>query len=372
MQTYRLSAWDINTNQLITDLRGRDAQYNERINDSGEFTFKLSTTDPGAVDQTRVILALGDIPFKVLISNSDNSRIFYAGIAWKPSMAKSADEITISGKALPDYFRMLVLAKDYKTSISPVTLIQNVIADVQAQTNCNIGLGSRTQVSASPANVTPNYPKTQRTTVAQVLMDMTAAITPGTGGVDYYTEHTFVNGAPQHTMVVCAPRAGRPAANSNLVVDLATTLDFTRDTDNTASGNHMYVVGQGSGGVQPTAEGWAQINVGGKGQPPRLEQVLQFSHISDQNLLQNLANGMVQLYGRPVTVWTVTIPADYEQMPLGSFQVGDDVRLWVEANKLSQVPTGMNEWWRIIAYRVDFGNEGTPRVTLTLNRPPVF
>lgn len=372
MTTFRISAWDINTNQLLTDLTGRDASYNERLNDAGEFTFKLSLTDPGAKEQTAVILGLGDNPFKVLITANDNARILYAGLAWKPSLSSSSTDLTISGKALPDYFRMVVMANSYQTSISPVQLIQNAIADVQAQTGYNIGIVSRQQVAAAPANITPQYPKTQLGTVAQILSDVTAAITPGTGGIDYYLEHAFVNNVPRHTMVVAAPRAGRSAATSPFRIDLATATAFTRDTDTTASGNHIYVVGQGSGGVQPRAEGWASFPVGGLGQPPRLEQVLQYSHVADPKQLANMAYGMVQTYGRPVTVMTVELPADYEAVPLGSFVVGDDVQLWVEANLLPQFPTGLNEWWRIVAYRVDIGNDGTAKVVLTLNRPPVF
>jgi hypothetical protein len=372
MQTYRLSAWDINTNVLLTDLEGSEASFNERLNDAGEFSFKLSLTNPLVKDLTAVILGLGDVPFKVLLTANDNSSILYAGFAWKPSLSKGSSDLTISGKAMPDYFRMVTMAASYTTSISPVTLMQNVVANVQAQPGCNVGILTRQQVSASPANIVPAYPKAQRGTVAQALSDTTAAITPGTGGIDFYMEHAFVNGAPQHTMVVAAPRAGRSSATSQFVVDLATALDFTRDADATASGNHLYVVGQGSGGVQPVVESWAQFPVGGLGQLPRLEQVLQYSHVADTKHLANLANGMVQMYGRPVAVMTVELPADYEVMPLGSFIVGDDVRVWCEAGVLPHFPTGVNEWWRIVAYRIDLGNDGTAKYSLTLNRPPVF
>ena len=372
MQTFRVAAWDLNTNTLLCDLIAKDASFNERLNDAGEFAFKLSLTDPVAKDLAGVILGLGEIPFKVLLTTADNSRIIYAGIAWKPSLAKTSPDLSIQGKALPDYFKMLTAANDYKTSIAPVTLLQNVMADAQAQTACNIGLASRQQVSAAPANITPSYPKTQRVTVAQIMADITAAVTPGTGGIDYYTEHAFVNGSPQHTAVVAAPRAGRSSATSQLKIDLATVTDWTRDTDNTASGNHIYAVGQGSGGVQPVAEGWAQIPTGGLGQPPRLEQVMQYSHVADPVHLQNIANGMVQLYGRPVTVMTIEVPADYEAMPIGNYQVGDDVQVWSEVGLLPQFPKGLNEWWRIVAYRIDLGSNGTAKVIFTLNRPPVF
>jgi hypothetical protein len=333
----------------------------------------LSLTDPEVKDLTAVVLGLGDNPFKVLVTNSDNTRILYAGIAWKPVLSKNSPNLRVSGKALPDYFRMITMAADYKTSISPVTLIQNAVADAQAKgAGFNIGISTRAQVQTAPPNVTPDYPKSRLGTVAQILSDMTASVTTGTGGVDFYMEHAFINGSPTHTMVVCSPRAGRSSTTSPFFVDLATAKDFTRETDATASGNHVYVAGQGSGGVQPVKESYSQYAVGGLGQPPRLEQVYQYSQISDPALLQKMADGMVQVYGRPVTVMTVQIPADYESMELGSFIVGDDVRVWVEADTLPQFPKGLNEWWRVVGYRVDMGTDGMTFVTLTLNRPPVF
>lgn len=373
MQTYRLSAWDLNTNVLLTDLEGQDTSFSERLNDAGEFSLGLSLTDPEVKDLTAVILGLGDNPFKLLITANDNTRILYAGIAWKPQLSKGSDYLRISGKALPDYFRMITMANNYQTAISPVTLIQNAIADAQAKgPGYNLGIATRAQVTTAPPNATPDYPKSRLGTVAQILSDMTASVTTGTGGVDFYMEHAFVNNVPTHTMVVCSPRAGRTSATSPFFVDLAVAKDFTRETDGTASGNHVYVAGQGSGGVQPVKEAYAPYGVGGLGQPPRLEQVYQYSQISDLTMLQKMADGMIQVYGRPVTVMTVQIPADYEPMELGSFIVGDDVRVWVDADTLPQFPKGLNEWWRVVGYRVDMGNDGMTFVTLTLNRPPVF
>lgn len=373
MQTYRLSAWDLNTNVLLTDLEGKDVSFNERLSDAGEFSMRLSLTDAQTKELTAVILGLDDTPFKLLITANDNTRILYAGIAWKPSLSSSSDDLVVSGKAIPDWFRMITMANDYQTPISPVTLIQNAVADAQTKGyGYALGIQTRAQVTVAPPNATPDYPKSRLGTVAQILSDMTASVTTGTGGVDFYMEHAFVNGVPQHTMVVCSPRAGRTSATSPFFVDLATATDFTRDADATASGNHIYVAGQGSGGVQPVKEAYAPFSVGGLGQPPRLEQVYQYSQISDHGMLQKMADGMIRTYGRPVAVMTVQIPADYESMELGSYTVGDDVRVWVEKDVLPQFPKGLDEWWRVVAYRVDISNEGHANVTLTLNRPPIY
>jgi hypothetical protein len=271
---------------------------------------------------------------------------------------------------MPSYFTQVVTTKDYITSISPVTLMQNVIADVQAQTGANLGITTRLQVTGAPANITPTYPQTQRTTVAQIIADMTAAITPGTGGVDYYMQHAFVSGAPQHTFVIAAPRAGRSSATSNLFLDLQAAFDWTWPKDATASGNHIIVVGGGSGNIQPWADARASYAIGGAGQPILMEQVLQYSSVSTTAQLQAIANGQVQMLGKPLTVPTVTLPTDYAPMPLGSFNIGDDVLLYSEPS--IHFPTGKSEWWRIVAYTVALNNSGISTMVLTFNRPPVY
>jgi hypothetical protein len=370
VQTYRVSAWDINANTLITELEVTDATYSVRLNDAGEFQFKLSLVDPQAKSLTAVILGLGDTEFKILITANENTLILYAGIAWHTTLASASNDLVVSGKAMPSWFTQVVTTKDYITSISPVTLMQNVIADVQTQTGANLGIGTRLQVTGTPANITPTYPKTQRTTVAQIIADMTAAITPGTGGVDYYMQHAFVSGAPQHNFVIAAPRAGQSSATSNLFIDLQSAFDWTWPKDATASGNHIIVVGGGSGNIQPWAEARAPYAIGGAGQPILMEQVLQYSKVSTAPQLQAIANGSIQMYGKPVTVPTVTLPTDYAPMPLGSFQIGDDVHLYSEPSR--HFPTGKDEWWRIVAYTVALNNSGISTMALTFNRPPVY
>lgn len=371
MQTYKVSAWDLNANTLITDLKVKDAEYNVRLNDAGEFKFLLPLADPNGKELTAVILGLGDTPFKVLVTTNDNATILYSGWATKPEMSSSSEWLTITGKALPSYFLQTMIPKDYTAAINPATLVQNVLADVQAQAGYNIGIGTRQQAALTPANITPAYLKASRTTVAQVLTDVTAAVTVGTGGVDYYMEDNYVGGVPVHTLVVAAPRAGRSGTTSQLKLDLqAPGLDWTQGSDVTAAGNNIVVVGAGSGAVQPTATATATFPVGGAAQPPRLDMVLQFNHVGSASQLQLIANGSVQMFGSPVGVMTVTIPTDHEAMPLGSFQIGDDVQVWSEPS--IWFPNGYNQWLRIVAYRVELANEGTSKVELTFNRPPVF
>jgi hypothetical protein len=368
---YRLQAWDLNTNTLLTDLTATGVSYGKRIDEAGEFGMTLSLTDPMAKDSSRVVLALGGVPFKVLITANENQTILYSGIAWRVTRSQKGGALVVTGKALPSYFTQITSTGTYTTDIAPTDLLANVVRDVQTRPGANVGLQTRQQIASPPAPMKPAYTAGQRITVGQIVADLTAAVTPGSGGVDYYVEDAFnAAGVPQHTMVISAPRAGQDKGVSQKTASLDAADDWTWPVDASTSGNHIFVVGGGSGSVQPTAEASSPFPIGGLGQMPLMEQVLQYSQISNQNQLQSIANGAVQMFGRPVTTPTITLPANNKVLPLGSFTEGDDIL--ITASVSNDFPVGLSEWWRVVAYTVDIADEGVSTFTLMLNRPPVF
>jgi hypothetical protein len=368
---FRVSAWDINANTLLTDVQASGLSYNVRMNDAGEFGFGVNLADPVAQQCARVLMGLGGNPFKTIITANGGQSILYSGIAWSTKMKPTSSMLQIDGKALPSYFNEKVIANSYTTSIAPGQLMAQAVTDAQADgPGSNRGITPTLAGFASPPNVTPSYNKSQYTTVAQVLADQTAAITPGSGGVDYHMVDNFVNGAPSHQMIISSPRCGRDQNASGLSLDLTRALDWEWPTDAMQSGNHLIVVGSGTGGSQPVATADDTAGRGGLGQPPRMDMVLQYSQISNQAQLQTIANGAAQRFGKPVTTPTVTIPADYQACALGVFQIGDDVR--VRSGPSIYFPNGLSQWWRIVAYKVEIPDQGVAKVTLTLNPPPVF
>jgi hypothetical protein len=98
--------------------------------------------------------------------------------------------------------------------------------------------------------------------------------------------------------------------------------------------------------------------------------VYQYNRLTTTAQLDGQANALIQMFGRPVTAPTVTMPADYAPLPLGAFTIGDDVRVLSPASPW--FPNRLDEWWRIVAYTVTYPDEGAPTYQLTLNRPPVF
>lgn len=371
MGVYNVSAWDINTNTKITDLpKVSNLKYSIRMNDAGEFGFDVNISDAAARGAGQTIMAMDGNPFKVLVTTSNDQVILYSGDAWQTTKQPSKGSISIAGKAMPSYFAQVLIANSYTTSISPMTLMKNVVNDVQKLPGANRGINPVITGTLAPANVIPSYNKSQYTTVAQVLADMTAAVTPGTGGVDYYMRDYFLNGVPKHDMVIISPRCGRVGPGTGLAVNLMQVIDWTWPTEATGSGNQIVVVGGGTGGKQPVAVANDSAPRGGLGQMPLMQEVLQYSHITTQSQLNNIAAGSIEQFGKPVATPTVTIPASYAPCALGTFQIGDDILVW--SGKSMWFPNGLSQWWRIAAYSVTIPDEGVPSVTLTLNRPPIF
>lgn len=364
-----ITAWDLNTNTLITHLQATSPSYSVRLNDAGEFSLKIDLTDALASQQAQVILAMDGIPFKVVFSNRAES-IQYSGIAWNTTMGSGDTTLTIAGKGLTSYFTQVTATKSYNVAISPAQLLSDVVTDTQNQPAANIRLTTRLALNSPPPNITPTYTANQYVTAAQIIADCTAAITPGSGGVDYYVTDAFVNGAPAHTFNIAAPRCGRDQTTSGATINLAQAIKWDWPKNAAQSGNQAIVVGAGSGGVQPKSVKDSVLPRGGLGQPPLLQMVYQYNQISNQAQLDAIANGNLQMFGRPVSVPVITLPIDYAPLPLGSFQIGDDVRVYSPPSPW--FPRGLSEWWRIAAYTVTYPDEGLPFYQVTLNRPPVF
>lgn len=369
MTTPTITAWDLNTNTLITHLQAAEPSYSVRMNDAGEFSLKLNLTDAQAAQQARLILSLDGTPFKVTFSSRAES-IQYSGIAWNTMMSSKEPTLTIAGKALTSYFTQVTAVKSYSQSISPAQLLADVVTDTQDQPGANIRLTPRLALNSPPPDITPSYTVNQHVTAAQIIADCTAAITPGSGGVDYYVTDAFVNGAPAHTFNITAPRCGRDRNSSGATIDISQSIDWQWPTNASQAGNQAIVVGAGSGGVQPTAVKDSAMPRGGLGQPPLLQMVYQYNQVSSPTQLDSIANGLIQTFGRPVAVPVITMPLDYAPLPLGSFQIGDDVRVYSPVSPW--FPQGLDDWWRIVAYTVAYPDEGVSTYQLTLNRPPIF
>jgi hypothetical protein len=93
-----------------------------------------------------------------------------------------------------------------------------------------------------------------------------------------------------------------------------------------------------------------------------LETTANYSDITDQTVLDNLAIAQSVATSYPPTVLKVVVPA-YVDPVFGSYEVGDDARIIITD---SRFPNTLDEIYRIVGLSVQPGENGPERVTLTL------
>jgi hypothetical protein len=95
-----------------------------------------------------------------------------------------------------------------------------------------------------------------------------------------------------------------------------------------------------------------------------LEEQANYSDITDQTVLDQLAIGQVNAVAYPPTTIKCVVPADVTPA-LPTYDIGDDCRLIITDNRF---PNGLDEIYRIVGINVQPGEDGPERVTLTLTQ----
>lgn len=238
-------------------------------------------------------------------------------------------------------------------------------ATVTSNVGGNIGISVVGGTSTIPA-IIPSYPFSGRTSVANLIKDMSNINSPGAGTVDTTITSTWVSGNPSTVLTISSPRAGRIGSASGLIFDLSRVLDYTWATDGASVGTTIVATG-GTGGISSTVRSSAPV--GSVGQMPRLDKVVSFSNVRSQSQLDAMSSGLSQQFGYPVPTPTVTQPTSVIPY-LSTFSLGDDARLYIKSDE--RFPDGLDEYWRIIQFQVQVPEEGVPTVTFTFNKPPSY
>lgn len=374
-------AYDINTNTRIAQLPAFGMQFDSRLNDTGSFTGSINLQNRRMQQRLAALLAYEGNPFKLYVDL--DGTIMWGGHCWQTNYTKSSGQLDLGGKEFAAWGDLRIAVADYSdqtypNGIDPAILLGKVISDAQNTSIAGPGASVGLQVITGSSNlspVVPGYPTTQQTTLQQIINDMIALSQPGVGGLDYTTYSQWVNGLPVDTLHVWSPRAGRIAGQTGLILDLNRALDYTWPSDASQSGNTLIATGAGTGAAMPTATVQApDVPLGGLGQAPRLDKVMNFSSVQSQDLLSHIANGAVLTYGKPATTPTITLPAlggrGSVQNPLGSWAMGDDARVYTAGD--DRFPNGKDEYWRIVQHTVTVPDQGVATVQITLNRPPSY
>jgi len=373
-ETFKVFAYDLNTNTLLTELPVNNLSYDSRLGDAGACAFDLNLRSPAVQRVVSSILAYDGAAFAVYIDR--NGQIDWGGEALTGNYDSVSGMLPVGGKEFLGHFDMRVTAApytvtEYPSGIDPAALIAKAINDAQSTALCgpgaSIGISVTGGTSSLPVMI-PGYPLTQYTTVGRLIGDMLAISVPGYGGLDLTQTSQWVNLSPQTTFVISSPRAGRAAGSTGLIFDIDSIIGYTWPTDVAGSGNTIIATGSGTGAAMPTAIVNAPgVPVGGLGQSPRLDKVMSFQSAQSQQQISAAANGAAQTYGKPLRTPKLTMLTDGN---IGTFALGDDARLKTVGNE--RFPNGRDEYWRIVQKTVTVPDAGAATLALTFNAPPTY
>ena len=371
---YRVYAFDLNTNTLITELPAQGLSFDSRLNDAGSISFSLPVSRPAVASRVKPLMAYSGVPFGVYVDR--DGAIVWSGIIWTWNYARASGVIQLGGKEFLSYFAQRIIAADYSSATYPSGVTPDQLAYkalLDAQNVSLVGTGANIGVTPSINNagwwgsttIIPGYPIKQHTAVSNVLKDMSSISVTGKGTVDTIFRASWVAGVPVKTATVYSPRAGAIGVASGIAFDLSRVMDYTWPTDATSVGTTIHATGGSS--LDSTAT--TSATIGGSGQLPWLDKVVSFSNVNSQTQLDAMATSLPQQYGVPIPTPTVTQPTSAYPL-LGSFSVGDDARLYIAYDE--RFPSGLNQYWRIVQYSVKVPDEGVPTITFTFNQPPVY
>lgn len=377
---FRVFAYDLNTNTLISELPATNLTFDSRLNAAGAITFDLALKRDGVSALVADFLSYEGRPVALYVDR--DGIIVWGGIGWTGNYVESTAMLAVGGREFRSYFAQRVAVADYSETtypggIDPGLLVYKIFTDAQnpvlAGAGSSIGLTVVNNTGGLMPDIIPGYPLYQYTFVDQIATDMAAVTAPGVGVIDVTVSSAWdpTTGLPVNTLTVWTPRAGATAGDSGLVFDLTNVIDFTWATDAQQSATNFIVTGSGNGQDMPVQQANAPgIPVGGLGQSPRLDRV-ESTTAQSQDQVSLMANGLAAQYGKPLATPTVTVPTAGTQ-PLGSWAMGDDARVYAPAGGVARFPNGIDEFWRIVQQEVTVPNEGVPFVKVTLNQPPIY
>jgi len=362
--TYRYLFADLLTNQVIAELPLTAVNFTQQLNAAGTFTGSMILTDSS---EATMNVINGTIPARTALYVDRNGVLVWGGVIWSRDYNSETQHIVLTAREFESYFERRVISTTQAfTNIDQFSVVQTLVNQAQAVTNGNIGVA--TDTSTSGVTVSRTFYNYELKNVYQAILDLSR------GGLNGATQYGFdfninvaydVNGNPSKSLYL-AVKAGTRYSATNQSAPLfefpsGNVISYDYPEDGLLTANKVYVTGAGSQVTPVTytdatkiAAGWAV-----------LEDVANYSDITDQNLLTSLAVAQVNAVSYPPTTLKIIAPP-YVDPVFGSYSVGDDVRVRIRDDRF---PNGIDTTYRLVALTVTAGETSGEKVTLTLTLP---
>lgn len=362
--TYRYLLGDLITNEIIAELPLTGVAFTQQLNQAGAFTGHLLlsgiNTDAFNVDEATV-------PGHNCIYVDRDGVLIWGGVIWSRSYNSNEQTLSIQAQEFISYFAHRRIADEISfTNIDQLVIAKILVEEAQLAPYGDIGVVYNTEgETTSGVLIDRVYYGYELKTVFNAIQDLSRQ----SDGFDFNIDVSYdpITYLPVKAFNTYYPKVGEtwtPTNPSAVVFEFpaGNIVEYEYPEDGSLVANRIYALGAGSNegklisvadDATKFADGWAL-----------LEEQANYSDVTDQTMLDNVAAGQVLAMSYPPTTLKIVAPP-YVDPILGTYEIGDDARILI---KDSRFPNGLDEVYRIVALSVQPGEDGPERVTLTLTQ----
>lgn len=363
MTTYRYLFADLRTNAILAELPLTGVSFNQNLNAVGTLQGNLEITD---LSETAMNIMPATIPTRCAIYVDRNGELIWGGIIWSRSYSSSTQKISLTAREFLSYFeRRRITTDSVYTATDQLNVARGLIINAQGASGSAGNIGITFGAETSGVNISKNYYAYELKTVYSALADLSKSST----GFDYRVDVAYDgSGNPTKTLKLGYPRLGTAYSSTNANIPVlefpaGNVIEYEWPEDGSQAANILYASGAGSneGKLISTQTNTAYPAAGW----PTLEDSANYSDVTDQTLLTNLAAGQLAAVVYPPTTLKVVLPGN-QNPEIGSYNVGDDVRVRIRDPRF---PNGIDQTMRLVSMGVQVGETSAETQTLTLTLP---
>lgn len=364
---YTVLAYDLMSNTQVGELPVTGISWEDTLNRAGGFQTALPLRSEIAtvanIDTWRTaifvdrdgVLLYGGIVTKADVSADDTATLAISGTGFFGYYRGGDNRRTIRSRQGMSYAAGSGSEVRF-TAVDQFRIVSDLIAHGNFFTGGNIGLAVQMHgPSGGLSGVTRDrsYYGYERKTIGEAIEQLAEV----NGGFDFSTTVQWSGNTPTRILHLWYPRVGRSVdlvleQNKNI-----TSLSYSRDGEGQA--NDVTATGSGDGDKMLTAQSFNINRVYPTAPYPLLEAVTAYRDVNRRSTLNLHAQADRLELQTPVETMSMSI-IDTEDVPLGSYIVGDDILVITDDNYIP------NDRYRIQSLKVEIDEDGHETIGLDL------
>jgi hypothetical protein len=311
---------------------------------------KLDPLGATQVDRTAIYIDRGGV-------------LTWGGILLTTLWDSDTKELTLGGLDFTHWLQRRFLYTTINAApAEQLGLVQTIVNYLQSLPGGNIGIQIPAAASAINRNVLYSPWNLKR------AYDAIKELSQLYAGFDFAIDVSYdTNLQPQKVLTLSYPRRGASLAQSGWMFDMPGNITkYTWSKDGTNQANQLFATGAGSGPAMliSSASDTAQLAT-----TPLLQDVLSYSAITDQGMLDATVQGALPQRSSSVTIPEFTVRGDKDPI-FGSYIIGDDARFKILDEYFNSgisvggipIPPGLDTYQRIVGWNITPPDVGTPEI----------